>query len=141
MNVDEVGPEPWEIGDDMGGTTRPLAASAGSELTGLNHEEIPRGKLNTDPHCHSAEEEIFVILDGEGVLLLGDEEHAVRRGHVVARPPGTGIAHAFRAADGGLTLLSYGTREPNDMTYYPRTGAVALHGLGVTGRLQPLTEG
>jgi uncharacterized cupin superfamily protein len=137
VNVDELEPEVWEH-RDMGNVERHLAAAAGSVRTGLNHETVPAGKLNTTPHCHSAEEEIFVLLDGEGTLLLGDEEQAVRAGHVVSRPPGTRKAHAFRAGDGGLTMLSYGTREPNDITYYPRSRVFALRGVGVIGRLDPI---
>jgi len=94
-------------------------------------------KLNTAPHCHSAEEEIFVVLDGEATLLLGDEEHALRAGHVVARPPGTGVAHAFRAKT-ELTILSYGTREPNDIAYYPRSDVFALRDIKLIGRLERL---
>jgi uncharacterized cupin superfamily protein len=37
-----------------------------------------------------------------------------------------------------LTLLTYGTREPNDIVYYPRSGKVALWGVGVVGRIEPL---
>jgi uncharacterized cupin superfamily protein len=134
VHLDDAKGEEWRKGDG-GGYVRALGASAGSIRTGLNHETIPAGLLNTAPHCHSAEEEIFVILAGDGVLRLGDDEHSVRAGHVVARPPGTGIPHAFRAGDGGLTMLSYGTREPNDIAYYPRSGVVALRGLKVFGRL------
>jgi uncharacterized cupin superfamily protein len=54
----------------------------------------------------------------------------VRPGSVVARPPGTGVAHALRAGDGPLTALVYGTREPNDIAYYPRSGKVSLRGIG-----------
>ena len=61
---------------------------------GLRHREVFPGKLNAPPHCHSAEEEIFVVLDGDRHLLLweenGVEEHAVRRGSIVVRPAGTG---------------------------------------------------
>ncbi len=138
VNVDECEAESWAQ-DDMGGDVRSLGQAAGSQATGLNHEQIAPGLLNTAPHCHSAEEEVFVILGGEGVCLLGEVEHGVRRGHVVARPAGTGVAHAFRAGDKGLTLLSYGTREPHDMTYYPRSGIVAFRGLRVVGRIQPAT--
>jgi uncharacterized cupin superfamily protein len=140
VNVDEVEPEQWG-GRDMGGLERALGASAGSVRTGLNHEVISPGKLNTAPHCHSAEEEIFVVLDGKGTLLLGDDEHAARAGHVVSRPPGTRVAHAFRADDEELTLLSYGTREPNDITYYPRSRVFALRGVGVFGRIEPVDPG
>jgi uncharacterized cupin superfamily protein len=101
----------------------------GSRATGLGQLVIEPGALGYPPHCHSAEEELFVVLDGEGTLLLGDGEHPVRAGSVVARPPGTGVAHAFRAGDGPLTVLAYGTREPNDIAYYPRSGKVSLRGI------------
>jgi uncharacterized cupin superfamily protein len=97
------------------------------------------GKLNAAPHCHSAEEEIFVVLEGGGELLLWEAgeivEHAVRSGSVVARPPCTGVAHAFRAGEQGLTLLMYGNRDPNDICYYPRSGKVFFTGIGMIARL------
>ena len=48
------------------------------------------------------------------------------------------MAHTFRAGPGGLAYLAYGTREPNDICYYPRSGKVALWGVGVIGRIEPL---
>jgi len=126
-------------GATVGRRVRDLGKAAGSQRTGLRLSDVLPGKLNAPPHCHSAEEEIFVVLDGEGSLLLWEDgdvaEHPVRRGSVVARPAGTGVAHAFRAGDGGLTLLMYGTREPNDICYYPRSGKVYFIGLGVIARL------
>ena len=89
-------------------------------------------------HCHSVEEEIFVILDGDGVLVLGDEETPVRTGSVVSRPPATGIAHSFRAGEGGLTLLAYGTREPADVCYYPRSNKILFRGVDLIARLERL---
>jgi uncharacterized cupin superfamily protein len=55
----------------------------------------------------------------------------------VARPAGTGVAHAFRAGSAGLRLLAYGQLDPNDMTYYPRSRKVALRGLGVRFEVDP----
>ena len=75
---------------DCGGVERTLGRQAGSMRTGMRHEVIPEGKLNCPPHCHGSEEEFFVVLDGEGTCLLGDEEHPVRRGSIVGRPPGNG---------------------------------------------------
>jgi uncharacterized cupin superfamily protein len=125
-------------GGDVGSFCRDLGDAAGSVRTGLNHVTVPPGTLGTPPHCHSAEEELFVMLGGEGTLLLGDEEHPVRAGHVVARPAGTGIAHAFRGGGGGLTYLAYGTRESNDIAFYPRSGKVSLRGVKVIARLDQL---
>ena len=60
------------------------------------------------------------------------------RGSVVARPAGTGRAHTFRAGERGLTVLAYGTRDPRDVTYYPRSGKVSIRGIGLIGRLEVL---
>jgi uncharacterized cupin superfamily protein len=128
---------------------RDLGRAAGSERTGLRHATVAPGKLSNPPHCHSADEEIFVVLDGEGSLELtpapraaadGAEPstHPVRAGSTVARPPGTGVAHSFRAGDDGLTLLAYGPREPNDIVYYPRSGKVSFRGVGLIARVEAL---
>ena len=44
----------------------------------------------------------------------------------------------FRGGPDGLTFLAYGTREPNDICYYPRSGKVFLGGVGVIGRIEQL---
>ena len=124
---------------------RPLGRAAGSRLTGLNHVVVSPGAINCPPHVHAAEEEIFVVLSGEGVLELREcgasassvpETVAVRTGTVVVRPAGTALAHAFRAGAGGLTLLAYGERRSNEMTYYPRSRKLSFRGLGVIGRME-----
>src|SRR5947207_2654511 len=105
---------------------------------GLRHVASPEGVLTCVPHCHSAEEELFVVLEGRGVCRLGDESHDVRPGSVVARPAGTAIAHSFTAGEGGIALLAYGTRDPHDICFYPRSGKIAISGLGVVGRIEPV---
>jgi uncharacterized cupin superfamily protein len=139
VNVDQLGPDS-ELG---------LAEAAGSEDSGLNLVRIEPGRTAAPAHCHSAEEEIFVVLEGDGTLELvpsprqasrGAEEgqHALRAGHVVSRPAGTGIAHALRGGDEGMTVLMYGTRESNDIAYYPRSNKVNFRGVGLIARLEPL---
>jgi uncharacterized cupin superfamily protein len=144
VNIEEVEPA-TRTGATVARRVRDLGRAAGSFATGLRLYEVEPGKLSAPPHCHSAEEEIFVVTEGAGTLELwsraqedGPEEVPVRRGSVVARPAGTGVAHAFRAGDGGLTLLAYGTRDPRDVAYYPRSGKVSLRGVGVIGRLDVL---
>jgi uncharacterized cupin superfamily protein len=118
---------------------RGLGEAAGSRWTGLRHIEVDAGALTGPPHVHSAEEELFVVLEGSGTLeLWPDERHRVRAGSVVARPPGTGVAHAFRGGDDGLTLLAWGTREPNDICWYPRSKKMLWRGVDVVGRIEEL---
>jgi uncharacterized cupin superfamily protein len=134
------------------GRARYLGEEAGSDLTGLNWISLDAGDEGAPPHCHSAEEEIFVVLEGAGTLELWPapqaarlhgagaerETHAIRTGSVISRPPGTRIAHSFRAGPEGLTYLVYGTREPNDITYYPRSNKLFFRGVGLIARLESL---
>jgi len=126
---------------------RSLGRAAGSVRTGLNHVTVPAGQLNCPPHCHSADEEIFVVLEGEGTLELTPsptradggaqpEQHPVRAGSVVSRRASSGVAHAFRAGDDGLVLLAYGTRRPNDICWYPRSQKIYFRGVGVIAKIE-----
>jgi uncharacterized cupin superfamily protein len=137
VNLDSVDPVAVER-PRIARTRRNLGRAAGSVTTGLQHVEVVPGKLSAPLHCHSLEEEIFVILQGEGTVIIGDVETPVGPGHVVSRPPGTGVAHTFRGGDGGLTYLAYGTREPNDICYYPDSNKIAFGGVGLVARLEGL---
>jgi uncharacterized cupin superfamily protein len=143
VHVDDV-PTAERAGATVGRRVRDLGRAADSERTGLRLAEVAPGKLNAPPHCHSAEEEIFVVLAGAGELLLwpagagAPEERPVRAGHTIARPAGTGVAHAFRGGPDGLTVLLYGTREPDDVCFYPRSGKVFFRGIGLACRLEPV---
>ncbi len=117
---------------------RDLGRAAGSKLCGIKHITVAPNACGAPFHCHSAEEEIFVVLDGGGTLRLGEERHPVRTGHVVARPPGTGVAHQFIAGEERLVLLAFGTRDSRDTVWYPDSGKVAFRGLGVLGRVEPV---
>ena len=150
-DVAELSPRPSSIvhvpdleavernGATVGRRVRYPGREAGSVRTGIRHAEVFPGKLNAPPHCHAAEEEIFVVLEGDGVLLLWEEdsvaEHPVRAGSVVVRPAGTGVAHAFRGGAAGMRLLMYGTRDPREVCYYPRSGKVFFIGLGLVTRV------
>jgi uncharacterized cupin superfamily protein len=143
LNVDEVEHESWE--DRLTGA--PLATHERSVLAGLHWEKIAAGRRGTVPHCHSAEEEVFVILDGTATLELwpsprsesdANEEVTLRAGHVVARPPGTRVSHSFRAGPEGVTMLTYGTRDTNDVCWYPRSNKIFWRGVGVIGRIERL---
>ena len=116
----------------FGGRARALGQAAGAVKAGLNHITLGPGESGAPLHCHALEEELFYVLAGAGTLTLGENEHPLRAGDVVARPPSTGVAHALRAGDDGLSYLVYGTREPGDSVFYPQLRQVRLRGLGVT---------
>jgi uncharacterized cupin superfamily protein len=137
-NVDEV-----ELQTVRHQTFAYFTRDEATKLAGLGWETLPAGHRGSVPHCHSAEEEVFVILEGTATLELWSptcdvEETPLRAGHVVARPPGSRISHSFRAGPDGVTMLVYGTRDPNDMCWYPRSRKIAWRGLDVIGRIETL---
>ena len=156
----EAKAEPLQFGDpspqppnivscEQGEEYRQLGAEAGAEQTGLNWLRVSPGRLSGPPHCHSADEEVFVVLGGSGTLELWPspvaaadgvqrEEIPVGAGNVVARPPSSGVAHAFRGGPEGMTLLAYGTNPPNDICFYPRSNKLYWRGVGVIARVDPL---
>jgi uncharacterized cupin superfamily protein len=150
---DEVERARRDVGD-MRSWWRALGAAAGATAIGVQRVEIDPGARIGPVHVHGAEEEIFFVLAGGGMLELWPtpgtarlhpdfeyQEHELRTGHVVARPAGTRIAHAIRAGQGGLTYLAYGTRDTNDVCYYPRSNKIFWRGVGLIARLEPLDYG
>jgi uncharacterized cupin superfamily protein len=138
VNREDVEWDDWVPGGDFGITSAYLAQPAGATKTGLNIDRLHPGKRNGPRHIHSAEEELFVVLEGDGWFIDGDEEHPVRKGHVIARPAGGRVGHAFRGGDDGMEVLLYGTRDPNDICFYPDSNKVFFRGLGVITRIEQL---
>ena len=137
-NVDEL-----ELESDRNQTWAYLTPDDATKLAGLGWEKLAAGGRGSVPHCHSAEEEVFVILEGTATLELWSldcdvEETPLGAGHIVARPAGSRVSHSFRAGPDGATMLVYGTRDPNDMCWYPRSRKIFWRGLGVIGRIETL---
>jgi len=120
-----------KTGDWPGAAVRALGAAAGSVKAGLNHVALDPDAAGAPPHCHALEEEMFIVLEGTGTLILGDDEHPLRAGDAVARPPSTGVAHSLRAGEQGMRYLAYGTRVAGDSVYYPGRRKIRMRGLGI----------
>jgi uncharacterized cupin superfamily protein len=137
VSARDVEPQPKAVGDTER-VRRDLGTAAGSVSCGLQHVTVAAGKIGCPPHVHSAEEEAFIVLKGDGAFLLGDEEHAIRTGSVIVRPPGTGVAHAVKGGAAGITYLAYGDRIADDMCYYPRSNKISFGFAGLIARVEKL---
>jgi uncharacterized cupin superfamily protein len=131
VNLDELEPRAFGPSRAWG-----LSRHFGAAGLAFNYAELAPGTQSAPLHCHSMEEELFVVVAGDGVLVLGadEQEHPLRTGSVVSRLPATGEAHTMRAGEGGMTLLMCSDRHGSDMCFYPRSGKVAIRGLGITFR-------
>lgn len=133
-----------EFPDGYAGEDRDAGSALGSVRTGLRHDRLAPGSRSTPPHWHGAETELFVVLGGSGEVEWWDLEgrrtsaDPLRRGSVVVRPPGTGVAHSLLAGDDGLEYLAYGTRVQGELVHYPRSSKALLGPLLV--RLEPVED-
>lgn len=126
-NLDEL-PVDTQVRGRFGWHAHDLGRGASSVTSGLVHDRIEEGQWTCQPHWHSAEEELFVVLDGAGEIELGTERFPLRAGSLVARPPGRGVEHALIGGPGGMTYLAYGTRRAHDVCHYPRTRKLGFKG-------------
>ena len=133
----DVADMPWGRGD-VSALRRHIGEALGCVRSGIQQAAVAPGMRSAPPHCHSSEEELFVVLEGDGVVVLGDEEHPVRPGSLVGRPAGSRVAHSFLAGPSGLKLLAYSDQVAGDMCFYPRSNMVGLLGLGTYFLVEPV---
>ena len=135
--IEDMPAKPWGEGD-VRAVRHVVGGALGTVRSGMQETRVQPGRLSSPPHHHSSVEELFVVLGGDGVCILDGDEHPVRRGSIVARPPATRVAHTFRAGDDGLWMLAYSDRALGDMCFYPRSQMVGLLGIQAYFRLEPV---
>jgi uncharacterized cupin superfamily protein len=76
------------------------------------------------------EQEDFLVLAGECVLLVEEQERRLKAWDFVHCPPGA--AHIFVGAGSGpCVILMTGRRDPGNKLFYPRSEIALRHGAGV----------
>lgn len=83
-----------------------LSDHIGAKKLGYNLTELPPGKAQCPFHSHHAEEEMFLILEGEGELRFGDQRYPIRKHDVIACPTG-GAEVAHQIINTGTTTMRY----------------------------------
>lgn len=97
-----------------------LGMAGGSDRLYANIDRVMPGGRSCKFHSHSLQEEFFIVLKGQGIVRIGDEEHAVKAGDFFCKPAGCGIAHQFiNTSDEVLELLDVGILDADDVINYP----------------------
>jgi uncharacterized cupin superfamily protein len=79
---------------------------------------------------HESDQEDFLVLAGECLLLIEEEERPLKAWDFVHCPPGTD--HSFvGAGDGPCVIFMTGARGENKEIVYPRSELAIGHGAGV----------
>lgn len=133
INLDELEFVRWNTGfpsdqqpplDRFGADRAQVGARIGARRLGYNVTAIDPGKAAYPFHSHRLNEEMFLVLEGEGELRLGAERHPVRAGDIVACPAGgPETAHQFRnTGSSPLKVLMVATALDSEVVQYPDSG-------------------
>lgn len=130
MNLDEVQFD--DIEDNGYYTSRrgSISRHIGARDLGYNLTVLPPGKAQCPFHSHHGEEEMFLILEGEGELRFGGQRFPIRRHDVIACPTG-GAEVAHQIINTGtvtMTYLALSTRAGLDACEYPDSRKVLVKG-------------
>jgi len=100
----------------------------GARKLGYNLTELPPGKAQCPFHSHREEEEMFLILEGEGELRFGEQRLKLRQFDVVACPTGGAeVAHQI-INTGQMTMryLSLSTVSDTEVCEYPDSRKIGV---------------
>jgi len=96
---------------------------------GINVRVLQPGQPASLYHREDAQE-AFLVLSGECVAIVEDQERTLRTGDLLYMPPGT--AHVLvGAGDGPSSVLMVGTRKDPEELLYPVSEPAARYGASV----------
>jgi len=102
-NVSEV---PWkEFPGHFGGAlSKPLVDAESSDARLIDHRiSCYQPMAHVAPHTHQVQEQVYHVLEGEGLMEIDGERRVVRRHDVIFIPPG--VEHGI--ANSGLVDLVF----------------------------------
>ena len=112
-----------------------LAPGTAAEKLGISVDTVAPGKRSCPYHFHLAQEELFIVIEGEGTLRVAGEMLPVRAGDVVFIPPGSEYPHQFiNTSRQPMKYLSVSTRESPEVCAYPDSGKYFAMARGADGR-------
>lgn len=85
---------------------------------------VPPGKSACPFHVHHAQDEMFIILEGEGTYRFGSDRYPVQAGDVLGAPRG-GAAYAHKLTNTGTQPLKYvaiSSKADTEICEYPDSG-------------------
>lgn len=99
---------------------RSLSDAAGLERLGFHLVRLPPGKEANELHTHRFEEEFYYVIEGRGLLLVGDDRHEVGPGSFAGFPAPSPAHLMTNPFDEDLVYLIGGERRQFEIAEFPR---------------------
>ena len=129
VNIGEVELVYDEKGECFASRDAQLGPRIGARDLGCTLTVVPPGKRSCPFHSHRANEEMFFILEGQGMLRYGADERPVRAGDLIACPTGgPETAHQLvNTSDAELRYLAFSTKRYPEVCEYPDSDKVLAY--------------
>jgi uncharacterized cupin superfamily protein len=129
LNLDEVAFEHVSHGPRFEVNDGAISPVVGAKQLGYSLAVVPPGKRAYPFHCHHVNEEMFFVIEGRGVVRIGDREYPIRKGDVIAAPAGgRDTAHQIvNTSDAELRYLMVSTMLTTEVVEYPDSSKVAVY--------------
>ncbi len=117
----------------------PMTKGTAAKKLGCGFDVVPPGKQTCPYHLHHAQEEMFVIIEGEGTLRVAGELIPIVTGDVISVPAGPEYPHhIINTSDKPLKYLSISTMEEPEICEYPDSGKISAYApkVSLRGRAQ-----
>lgn len=121
------------LDEKFSATMAPLGAALGLSKLGVSVLTVEPGKRAFPMHVHHGNDELFIILEGDGVYRFGDQEHPISAGDICAAPLG-GPEAAHQIINTGAITMRYvavSSMQDPDVVEYPDSGKFAALSIGV----------
>jgi uncharacterized cupin superfamily protein len=128
VNLEEVEFDDIEKNSFFTSQRAQFSSGIGARKLGYNLTVLPPGKAQCPFHSHRAEEEMFLILDGEGELRFGNKRYRIRKHDVIACPTGgPEVAHQIiNTGKSEMRYLAVSNLEGVEVCEYPDSNKVGV---------------
>jgi uncharacterized cupin superfamily protein len=110
-----------------------VSSGTAARKLGAGFDILAPGMRSCPYHLHHGQEEMFVVLDGEGSLRVAGEMLPIRAGDVIFVPPGPEYPHQIvNTSQAPLKYLSISTQERPELCEYPDSGKYQAYAQGVS---------
>jgi uncharacterized cupin superfamily protein len=142
INIEQLKLEHFQHGDKFETRGVRIGPLLGAKDLGYSYDVVPPGKTGCPFHSHRAEEEMFFIVSGAGLLRYGGETRRIRAGDFICCPTGgPATAHQIINDSGeDLAYISVSTMMPAEVCEYPDSGKIGAFGGGENDRVRHLTR-
>jgi uncharacterized cupin superfamily protein len=129
VNIADLELKSSSRGDRYASSDVRIGPMIGVKDLGISYSEVPPGKSACPFHNHHVEDEMFIILEGQGTYRFGAQSYPIKAGDVLGAPAGgQETAHQIiNTGTGPLRYYGISTMSLADVCEYPDSGKFGVY--------------